>query len=582
MTSASHRTEACFTQPDCGIDERITPPSKVLEQQCLTCPTGQIQRPDDYASLKSGGNLYTYKHTSQKCMYDMDADLDSAMQTLEDAQVAANDAGCVAAPIDSRYEKKLSEKVQAVLSETPQSSLYRICPTCPNDTECTYDTYGVTSFTTARCCAPTDDACRYIDEERGSGSGTGTGGTLTTNCGTLLATVAVRLREADMASDAAARRDDLNYLIYTASGIGGVVLIKFYLDSNSRTDDSDHRSNMLLNFELYFMITAGGLLDAATDVIYVLSERFASDELRFAAISVLALPIVIVFLSFWAVVARSYAKKKWRVIFVLFEGVYSMLTVLVFLSIHWSGWVLAWTGSSIEATHKSVAGWADTLCCETTKQQVNKRSSDGSKIQVTKEVRFWNRGCGNVILACIVFPSGALLVEICLFIALLLSGTVVLAFSIVAATATAIVIPLLYAVMALLRIFVIFPTLWELLADWTVLVASKVLVQEAISETESSDDDQEHEARIKRRLFGIYGDNTMEDVKDSAIKYMLLEFLLESVPQICIQTYNNVTEKRWTNIGSLSMAASIFNVVSTMYKYGYLELCAPTVAGGSR
>jgi hypothetical protein len=407
-------------------------------------------------------------------------------------------------------------------------------------------------------------------------------------CSNLFAAVATAQADFDDASRLALLQANemkaLSYLGGIGGGITALVIINYALSPDQR------------DFELYFIVL-GGLLDATTDALYLSFETFEADALRYAAIGILALPITIVALAFWAIMERSYAKQRWRFVFLPIEGTFSMISVIIGASYNWSrAWSRAWSRflqisvwSPLKSAQMSITGnegWTYTIWSKVTEVDSTERrdEGDGSKIRrvsIVKETKFFHGGLTQLLFAFVLFPLILLIIEIMLFIALLLGGSIfvaLVAVSVAVAIAVAVLfgvlIPVLFSVMAFLRLFVLLPALWRSLADfatWFGKQAEAGCLFSAFDET--------RQARIKSQNFGIYTDEATVDVehlKKSSVKYLLVEFFLESLPQISIQAINNSRQQYWSPIGIASMAISAYAVVSTLYKYGYLYLCATT------
>ena len=74
---------------------------------------------------------------------------------------------------------------------------------------------------------------------------------------------------------------------------------------------------------------------------------------------------------------------------------------------------------------------------------------------------------------------------------------------------------------------------------------------------------------VMRSIFSTYDedDNGVDDMKELTVKYLLIEFCLESFPQIVIQVINNQLGK-WSIVGYISLVFSLYIAVNTLYKYG--------------
>ena len=67
------------------------------------------------------------------------------------------------------------------------------------------------------------------------------------------------------------------------------------------------------------------------------------------------------------------------------------------------------------------------------------------------------------------------------------------------------------------------------------------------------------------------------------VKFLVIEFILEALPQMSVQIVNNQQRLgsngidklgKWTDISIISMVLSTVAIVDTLYKYGYLYFCA--------
>lgn len=193
----------------------------------------------------------------------------------------------------------------------------------------------------------------------------------------------------------------------------------------------------------------------------------------------------------------------------------------------------------------------------------------------TREVSFYHKGLFQLFLAFIVVPvlivSGTIIVVstiLCVLaagLAATLGGAIIGA---AIAVALALFIPVLFAAMAFLRLFVLWPDAWEAVAHlsiWFIEVADIV----------ECDED-----RVESQIFNIDQADSVEDVKMSAVKYLAVEFVLEALPQAIIQIMNNTNRgcngctSKWSPIGITSMAISSYAILNTLYKYGYIYICA--------
>ena len=382
-----------------------------------------------------------------------------------------------------------------------------------------------------------------------------------------------------------AEMDAFLYLAYVGGGIIVLVAINFFV--------VEHFSPGTRDFDL-FLIIVGGLLDATTDALYLNFEEFETPELKIAAYSVLGLPIAFISVVFWAGIMRSYSKQKMRTIIILIEGPIALIAVFVGTSTSWS-WA-AWKTlatmlvsspwSSIRSAQNTMTGeggFTDTLWTKETEVPGTERQQqeDGTykKVEIAVDLKFWHKGLFQCNFAFCIFPILLLLAELLLLIAIIFCICIFITFAIVsAAVATSValllsvVIPTMFSVMAFLRLFVLFPSLWNAWARGAVWFAKQsnggcgVMAQI----------DSDREVKIRREIFGLYndGDIDVNDFKKSSVRYLLIEFLMESLPQMAIQVINNQMRGQWSLIGGFSIGASAYAIASTLYKYGYYYLCA--------
>ena len=324
-----------------------------------------------------------------------------------------------------------------------------------------------------------------------------------------------------------------------------------------------------------------GLLDFESDVLYIVFEDFDNDELKTASVVILTLPIAIVAAVFWALVTVGYKHQKWRIALILIEGPLSLLWI--------AGTVTAFSintvvqpifrpalaaSTAIKTTiFDNLAKLIDFVYVAKTLVETNKRQADGTKLNVRKHVKFYQQGLLQAIVTVLIAPViillggvGGLALAAVLWLCSAAAMTVAGAFATVAALLATFLVPVVFAMMALLRLFVVFPASWEAIGHATVTMANSA---NSMSPFDLFDEDRAD--KVKKNIFNIYpsyGDNAkdVDDVKDLALKYLLLEFVLESLPQIIIQSTNN-NLVGWSNIGIASMVVSAYAIVNTIYKY---------------
>ena len=365
--------------------------------------------------------------------------------------------------------------------------------------------------------------------------------------------------------------------------------------------------------DLYLLLT-GGLLDATSDVIYVSFETFDNDELRSAAVIFLSLPVLLVSLSFWAVVATDYKGRTWRLFVAYLEGVLWTLVVVAACSFQWAklagAVVLGLTMAAGTAVYQAICGvmlpvskfittdvfgsqgyiirLVEFAWWETTEKITKERLERNGPIEeVYRDFRFYERGLTQMLFAFVVVPTvilvgtifaaAAFVITWCIGPALILTSgllwlfgliVAVLAgmFSALGAIITSTTLPLAFALMALLRLFVLVPPLWEGLFDLSDYVASSV---DAVLPSKINFYDDDAQARLRYSVFGLTdkSDRNANDLLDTTVKYLAVEFCLESLPQIIIQVINN-TRVGWSYVGIASMTVSVYAIISTVYKYG--------------
>jgi len=136
-------------------------------------------------------------------------------------------------------------------------------------------------------------------------------------------------------------------------------------------------------------------------------------------------------------------------------------------------------------------------------------------------------------------------------------------------------LPVAFSTMALLRLFVLFPTAWEGIGNATVSLANTAAMMTPFPDWFG----EERAKSVRTKVFNMYEGEQREvsDMKDSAVKYLLVEFVLESLPQIIIQSVNN-TAVGWSPVAIASMVVSGYAILNTIYKYGWLW-CSKTFDG---
>ena len=356
---------------------------------------------------------------------------------------------------------------------------------------------------------------------------------------------------ADAAADAAAQKEA--EAAYVLGGIaGGVVLVSV---THYFLAPPEQRS-----LEVYLLVN-GGLIDVGSDATYVGYEEFDDDTLRYSSIVVLSLPVVVVFLAFWALVTTDYTGRRWRYLTAFAEGGVWLVTVAASLAFTWSieaGWPVV---SRVFASQGCIATLANFAWLEETEMKSTERLETGGALQeVVRDYKFYEKGITQALLAVIVFPIvivlGAILSAIALVVIWILAA--------VAGLLAALALPLAFATMALLRLFVLLPSAWEALFDMSSSVATQV---DAALPFVYFDDDAC--ARLRASVFGLTdkGDRSAYDLLQTTVSYLAIEFCLESLPQIIIQVVNNERTGSWSYVAIASMTVSIYAIVATVYKY---------------
>lgn len=316
------------------------------------------------------------------------------------------------------------------------------------------------------------------------------------------------------------------------------------------------------DYELYLLVW-GGLLDATTDVLYMMMEVFYDETIFAACASMILLPLVMVALSFWPLMAHEYKNQKWRYIFLPFEGAL-LLLVLPFIST--ANIVPAFSASVFSVGYKIAKTIFDKMYVEITEKQTERRGDDGEQRYFKKQLKFYHRGVFEALLAFVLAPVAILSIGAVGLAATAVGTAIMFAFVLAAPMAIALV----FSIMAFLRLFVLFPTVWEELyyfAKWFARMA-----RERVPVDDFMDDDRLDKA--KGQVFKLYDASSAKDakadMKDSTIKYLFVEFLLEALPQLIIQGINNNQTDNWSNISIISMSISGIIILNSVIKYGSL------------
>ena len=244
--------------------------------------------------------------------------------------------------------------------------------------------------------------------------------------------------------------------------------------------------------DLYLLVT-GGLLDALSDALYITFEAFDDETLRIAATTVITLPLVVVFLGFWAGMAINYEGKRWRLVFAVFEGTLAMITVACVTAVTWAAEVARACLHGLFGEKRAEGDAARKLWIyeqdgylrllrDFTWYRVTRKIPGYVLDPETKEnvplpeedFKFYQLGLAQAIIAFVLTPLG-LAVGTIVGSACTVVATVLAAAS---AVCLALVLPASFAVMALLRLFVMWPAAWKVLCDascWFAMSADEAL-----------------------------------------------------------------------------------------------------------
>ena len=185
----------------------------------------------------------------------------------------------------------------------------------------------------------------------------------------------------------------------------------------------------------------------------------------------------------------------------------------------------------------------------------------------------WLFGCAGTIVAVAAFAlvwvvgPTMILASAALWVLGLAVTLIVVACAVTAAVLTVLVLPLVFAVMALLRLFVLAPSAWEALFYLASHVATEVDAVVPFNYFDNAARD-----RLFSSVFGLtdkdLDDRSADDLLKMTVKYLAVEFCLESLPQLVVQVVNNNAQPEWSYIAIASFTVSVYAIVSTVYKYG--------------
>lgn len=280
----------------------------------------------------------------------------------------------------------------------------------------------------------------------------------------------------------------------------------------------------------------------------------------------------------------NYKEQPWRYIFLPIEGVLLLTflplttTAAAVPSMVWRISKFAWEKVTEVAEIALGVGKAisDKMYFDKEAKTIRKRKGD-VYVNETRHFRFYKKGLFHVLVAFLLASIAILIVG-----AVGLAATIIVAGISIAAIAASfpltlgisfiapLAIAIIFSIMAFLRLFVIFPSVWKELyhlAAMFALPAGKLIG--------ILDEDRIEDA--KGQVFKIYegrsrgdDDDQKAELKDSTIKYLFVEFILEAVPQIIVQALNNQATGNWSIISIVSMALSGTIILNSAFKYGCL------------
>jgi hypothetical protein len=381
---------------------------------------------------------------------------------------------------------------------------------------------------------------------------------------------------------------------YLGAILGGIVVL---MAIRYGWSESDHR-----DVELY-MIVGGGLLDAASDALYLAFETFDPEQpgLEEAAVAIMALPVALVSLCFWAIITINYKHQKWRVMLLPIEAPLILLTVIVSVAVNWTissgtlmfGFTLGFSSDVKDPLFNKLNSLFRYTYINETPKTTFERKDDGGreKEEIIRDIKFYHEDLPHLIVAITLVPVVLLVSGLVGFVTVTIIWILGFWFTLVGATLSmvaavllALILPVIFSVMAFLRLFVLAPSAWEAIAKTSIWFAD--FANEYVSifyrmnmkgynyKFEFFSD--QRAKKVEQQIFNIFDDGAqdVDDLKLSAVKYLTVEFLLESFPQIIIQVLNNNSKAKWSAIAIASMAFSSFAIANTLYKYGYFYLCA--------
>ena len=323
-------------------------------------------------------------------------------------------------------------------------------------------------------------------------------------------------------------------------------------------------------------------------------ENFQTPALFSAAAGIMLLPLVVVALSFWPLMQVDYKHQKWRYALIPIEGVL-MLAIMpltctativptVTVRVAKGAWKKI---KSVATTVASVIlAIVHKMYVEVEEKAMEKRVAGQSKT-VKKKLKFYHKGLFQALTAFALAPVGMLLVAMVGLAATAVVtgfGLAIIAAAPAVTLAISIVAPLgiavIFSIMAFLRLFVLFPSVWEELYNLTALFSRPAghILNEWFDVGFLEEDRVE---TAQGEVFMIYDgeERQSSDLKASTVKYLFVEFILEALPQMIVQSVNNQKTGSWSLISYVSLALSAIIIGNSVIKYGCLYAGAEEVDG---
>eukprot|EP00039_Didymoeca_costata_P015089 m.251908 g.251908 ORF g.251908 m.251908 type:complete len:1639 (-) comp16153_c0_seq4:63-4979(-) len=346
-----------------------------------------------------------------------------------------------------------------------------------------------------------------------------------------------------------------------------------------------------------YIILFGCYVDVLTDLAYVAFEPFYYDHLFIFAIVLLFLPMCILTLIFYPYLYHQKSGWMYFPMYVL-EGIFTMIVLPVPIALTMG---LLWGKASLVATfqgsyyffrvlwandqfdtsdaknpERGLSYWKASCYKVYNKQYTRKvkdrafrqsQISEGTNASMNMETRyidknflFWQLGLVQLGIAVIGIPCVFLffvlvsVVAVCMCIALaILSVTVVPVATVILTMFASWTIPACYSFLSILRAFTVAKPLWNTLREVT---------QTSIDTIFKAFGFKSDTAFAVNELFF-----SSADIKESAVKLLILEFAFEAIPQIVVQSVNNNLRDSWSTISVLSILASCLVAIGTIYKF---------------